>query len=415
MAKGALSGFRLGPILGIGVGGLAIAAIWSLYNTFMPLLLGEFISSRSLRGFIMGLDNALAVLLMPLIGAWSDRLGGPLGKRLPFLIFGMPLAALMFALLPFSAAAIWTLLLADIAFLLSMMSFRAPMVALMPDHVAPPARATANGVITLLGALGGALALLALAPLYDEVRWLPFAGAGLILLLSLVAILRTAERWPTHVEQGAASEETPFVTSLIGRLRRIFSRESLGGGLVLCSLFAFFFGYSALEAQFSTFATESLGVSAGRAGSLLGLTLATFMLTALPAGLLASRIGEFRVMTMGALPLALVAISLALVDDPRAAPYLLALAGVFWALIVVPAYPLVVSLGGAASTGFLTGAYYLFGSGAAIVGPGLAGALMDLFGNRALFIAVAVAVAAGAVVLNSARPLVRAATAAPGE
>lgn len=398
---------RLPYVVGIGMGGLALAAIWSLYNAFMPLLLADFVASRSLRGFIMGLDNALAVLLIPIVGAWSDRVESPWGKRLPFLFIGMPLAALLFALLPLASGALWTLLLVDVAFLLAMMIYRAPLAALMPDHVPVERRSGANGTLTFMGALGGAFALLALAPSFDRHQWMPFAGAALLLLVSLVVIWRTTDRHPKHVESGAAADEAPLLSSYADGLRSLFRRENLGGGLVLCALFAFFLGFSALEAQFSTFATEQLGVSPGASGTLLGLTLAAFLAMALPAGALAQRFGEFRVMTFGAVPLTIVAALMGVVDRPAAIPYLLALAGVFWSLIVVPAYPLVVSLAGSERTGFLTGIYFLFGSGAAIIGPGAIGGLMDLFGNRALFIAIACAVALGAAILTAARGLVR--------
>lgn len=62
----------------------------------MPLILGQHIERTSIIGAIMGLDNLLAVLLIPFIGAWSDKVRTKYGKRLPFLIVGMPLAALFF-------------------------------------------------------------------------------------------------------------------------------------------------------------------------------------------------------------------------------------------------------------------------------------------------------------------------------
>lgn len=69
-------------VLGLAAGSLALAATWALYNVHMPLLLGAFIESRALRGAIMGLDNVLALLLIPIIGAWSDRVEGRWGRRL---------------------------------------------------------------------------------------------------------------------------------------------------------------------------------------------------------------------------------------------------------------------------------------------------------------------------------------------
>ena len=140
----------------------------------MPLLLGEFIESRGLRGAIMGLDNALALLLIPVIGTWSDRVNTPLGSRLPFIVVALPLAAVFLALLPVAGTTLSLLIAADIVFLLAMTVLRAPIISLMPDHVAPPRRSAANGLINLMGGIGGLMAFFVLAPLWDLNQIYPF-------------------------------------------------------------------------------------------------------------------------------------------------------------------------------------------------------------------------------------------------
>jgi len=92
----------------------------------------------------------MAVLLIPFVGAWSDRVNTPLGQRLPFIVLGIPTAAVFFALLPFAAGQLWTLLAVDIVFLLAMTLYRAPVIALMPDHTPVNKRSAANGIINLL-------------------------------------------------------------------------------------------------------------------------------------------------------------------------------------------------------------------------------------------------------------------------
>ena len=126
------------------------------------------------------------------------------------------------------------------------------------------------------------------------------------------------------------------------------------------------------------------------------------MAFALPAGFVGRRWGELRAMRGGALLLAA-----ALVATPFLPPAWLvagmALAGVGWALVLVPGYPLVANQGDRDRVGFFTGLYYLFGSGAAILAPGTAGALMDALGNAALFATAAAALGVGVVVLSWAR------------
>jgi maltose/moltooligosaccharide transporter len=361
--------FPVARLIGIGTGGLALAAIWGTYNVFMPLLLGGFVESRALRGAIMGLDNVVAILLIPVVGAWSDRVDGRWGRRLPFLLAGVPLAALTFAGLPWAASALWTLLALDVVFLLSITLYRAPLVALLPDHVAPEHRAAGNGIITLMGALGGVVALLLIAPTFDVARWWPFAAAALLALVSLAVVVVSAQRHPAFVQHGAVQDDAPVLRGLLRDVRELAGAAHRGPAWLLLGLFFCFFGFAAVEAQFSVLATETLGFTGGQAGRLLGTASAAFVLLALPAGLAGRRFGELRTMRGGALLLAAALVVATAAPAPLLAACL-ALAGAGWAFVLVPAYPLVADQGGRDRVGFYTGLYYLFGSGAAIVAPG---------------------------------------------
>jgi MFS family permease len=387
--------------LGIASGSLALAAIWALYNVFMPLLLAGFLESRAARGAVMGLDNVVAVLLIPVVGAWSDRVRGRWGRRLPFLLVGVPLAALTFAGLPWAATALWSLIALDVAFLLAITLYRAPLVALMPDHVAPDARSVANGAITLMGAVGGVLALVALAPLAEATLGLPFAAAPFavaagLALAALAVVVASSDRHPPFVADGTVADDAPSPRAVWRELRAGDAVVALGALPLLVGLFAAFFGFAAVEAQFSAFATEALAVGAGRAGTLLGTASAAFVLVAFPAGAWARRVGERAAMRLGALVLVLALPVAGLLPDGMALSLALVVFGAGWALVVVPAYPLVADLGGRDRVGLLTGLYYLVGSGAAIVAPGVAGLAMDAFGDRALFAVAALAFAAAA-------------------
>lgn len=396
-------GLTTARLLGLGAGSLGLATTWALYNTFMPLLLSQFIASSGWRGVVMGVDNVLALVLMPIIGAWSDRLEGPLGKRLPFLLVGMPLTGLLFAVLPLADATLVVLLTVDIVFLLAITVFRAPLVALMPDHVPPERRSAANGIITLMGAAGGAIGLLLLAPLFDQATWVPFAASGAIVLVSMAFVLLASERRPHYVEEGAIQEEAPVLGGLLADLRELVARQRGGAGMLLLAVFACFFGYSALEAQYSTFATQTLGLTGGGAGAAIGAASLAFMAMAVPAGRLTKRFASATVMRLGAVLLAIAALVAGSVADPTSLPLILAVGGAGWALVLVPAYPLVVNQGGPSQIGFYTGMYYLFGSAASIAGPAVVGGLMDAFGNRALFIVLALSMLVGAALVSVAK------------
>ena len=64
------------------------------YNAFVPIFLAnKFHLAPAFIGFFMTLDNIAALFIQPPVGAWSDRLRTPMGRRLPFILIGAPITA----------------------------------------------------------------------------------------------------------------------------------------------------------------------------------------------------------------------------------------------------------------------------------------------------------------------------------
>ena len=85
----------------IGFGFMANILAWSLYNSFVPLMLEErYIASTTIIGFIMTIDNIFGVIFQPLVGQLSDRTHTRIGRRMPYILFGVPVCALFFILIP---------------------------------------------------------------------------------------------------------------------------------------------------------------------------------------------------------------------------------------------------------------------------------------------------------------------------
>jgi Na+/melibiose symporter-like transporter len=127
----------------IGFAFLSICSFWQLYNSVIPLILtNTFKMDETLSGVIMAADNVLALFLLPLFGMLSDRCKSPLGRRMPFIVFGTLISVALMLFLPlldnsyFAAPAMWK----EIAFiavllclLVAMGTYRSPAIALMPD------------------------------------------------------------------------------------------------------------------------------------------------------------------------------------------------------------------------------------------------------------------------------------------
>ena len=88
--------FNYGKIFLLGFGFFGVSVIWTVYNAFVPLFLAnKFSLSPFLIGFFMTLDNIAALFIQPPVGAWSDRLRTPIGRRMPFILIGAPIGARM--------------------------------------------------------------------------------------------------------------------------------------------------------------------------------------------------------------------------------------------------------------------------------------------------------------------------------
>ena len=144
----------------LGFGFFGVSVIWAIYNAFVPIFLRQrFNLEPNVIGFIMTLDNIAALFIQPYVGALSDKLRTPIGRRMPFILVGAPIAAVAFALVP--AAQALPLFIASIgAMLLAMAVFRTPVIALMPDVTPSQFRSQANGVINFMGGIGSIIAFL---------------------------------------------------------------------------------------------------------------------------------------------------------------------------------------------------------------------------------------------------------------
>ena len=86
----------------VGFAFFLISAFWQAYDATIPVILtNKFGMSQTWSGVIMALDNILAVFMLPLFGALSDRCTTRFGKRTPFITIGTIVAAVAILCLSF--------------------------------------------------------------------------------------------------------------------------------------------------------------------------------------------------------------------------------------------------------------------------------------------------------------------------
>jgi maltose/moltooligosaccharide transporter len=382
--------FNYGKIFLLGFGFFGTSVIWSVYNAFVPIFLAnKFGLSAGLIGFFMTLDNIAALFIQPPVGAWSDRLRTPIGRRMPFILIGAPISAVAFGFIPI--AAILPLFVACTSTLLLSMAFwRTPVVALMPDVAPSQFRSQANGIINFMGGVGAIIAFLAGSSLYKLNPAFPFwMGSGLVILAAVLVFLLIKE--PTSYEE---SEKEP---SMFESLREVISDNDKSAIRLFGAIFFWFIGYNAIEAFFTLYSVNQLGLEAADGASLLGHLSLFFVLFALVSGFIGGKIGRRVTISTGIVILgALLGVMFVLPPDMLAAPLaklpvlgmvrvislFLMGAGIAWALININSLPMVVDLVEDARIGTYTGLYYLFSTLAAIAGPNVNGWVIQLTGDN---------------------------------
>ena len=392
--------FNYGKIFVLGFGFFGVSVIWGVYNAFVPIFLAnKFNLAPAFIGFFMTLDNIAALFIQPPVGAWSDRLRTPIGRRLPFILVGAPITALAFGLIPM-ASVLPLFVACTSTLLLSAALWRTPVVALMPDITPSKNRSQANGIINFMGGIGTIIALQTGGMLYKISPSFPFwLGSVLVVVSALIVFLFVKE--PKEYEEN--DEKQP---SMIESLREVLNDKDKSGARILFAIFFWFLGYSAVETFFTLYAQKHLGINAGDGATLLSVFPLFFVLFAIPSGFIAARIGRRVAISIGlivvAVVLALLYIlpattllgpvsPLPLVGIPltEGGPRMLTIAGVLlifggigWAFVNINSLPMVVELTSAARIGTFTGLYYLFSTLSAIIGPNVNGWAIQLTGNN---------------------------------
>ena len=406
--------FSYGRTLLLGFGFLGISIIWPIFNQYIPLflqagnpeferqLLAEgraipdivgFGLAPSLALFIMTWDNIINMFVQPWVGAKSDQTWNRFGRRKPWILLGAPIALLGFVFIPVAQS-----VLALAAFILitnfGMALFRSPTVAWLGDLFEPNDRSKANGVINLMGGVGGLLAYFGGGMLFNSFgRVAPFAAGAVAMTIALVVVWLFIKE-PEQIKTEAREESR----SVLDNLRVVFDNPDKSGLYVLLGILFWFMAFNALETGLSSFAVFTLGMQAGTASIYTGLVTITFILFAVPAGHLGTRFGRGPVIRLGLVGLSILSLlGSFFIQSTLTYAVFLILVGSFWAMVNVNGLPLVYDHGDEKRIGAFTGLYYLSSQFAAVLGPTLGGILVDALGDQYrwlwLFAAVFMAVA----------------------
>ena len=396
----------------VGLAFLSICAFWQMYDSIVPLILTRtFHLNETFSGAIMAADNVLALFLLPIFGGISDRTDTRLGKRMPFILFGTGCAIVLLNILPLldngyaadpSTFKLVSFVIVLGLLLIAMGTYRSPAVALMPDVTPKPLRSKGNAIINLMGAVGGILYLAVAAVMYPNSKVQGLAHVNyqpLFLVVSAIMFVAVGVRFLTikepkltaenrelekqHPEWNLAQDDGSGNQVLPAPVKRSL-------GFLLASIALWFAGYNGVTTWFTTYISVVMGQGLGGASTCLLVATAGAIVSYIPIGALASKIGRKKTIMGGIILLAacfLLGFVLTTVySSINAVMFVVfALVGLAWAAINVNSLPMVVEMCKGSDIGKFTGYYYTASMSAQIITPILAGTLMRHISYQILF------------------------------
>lgn len=388
----------------VGFAFLSICAFWQMYDTIIPLILRDtYHMGDGPAGIIMSLDNIVALFLLPLFGALSDKVG----RRIPFIVAGTFTAFVLMMLIPVldNTYGVWAPVTSLILFiavlgllLVTMGSYRSPAVALMPDVTPKPLRSKGNAIINLMGAVGGAFTLVVMKFLVSggangrsNYLYLFLAVGVLMVLAALTVQFFVPERKLVQemkdINYGVSEDEDQGKAVEVDGKQKLPPEVLKSLILILATITLWFMGYNAVTTAFSKYATKMWASGLNHVSNCLLVATACAIISYLPIGFLASRIGRKKTIVIG-LVVALACFIYGAIGARTFSPALyvmFAAVGFAQAAVTVNTFPMVWEISRFGNVGKYTGFYYTCSMAAQVVTPIVSGYLLQYVGYDTLF------------------------------
>ena len=405
----------------IGFAFFGILLLWQVYDSWCPTFLTELFKTafphiqnaeevQYLVGIIMALDNLAALIMLPIFGALSDKTKSPIGKRMPYILVGTFVCAVAFPFIPVffhynNIVGVISMMLIVVIF---MMMYRNPAVSLMPDLTPKPLRSKANGIINIMGYIGGAFATVVgiffvLSDYLDIdgvggwashniwVIEIPFLMASVLMIASCLVLFFTIKENKIAKEVEAdmkLGEEMSELKEKVVDDKPLTKANKVMLILILVAVFLWFMADNGIATFMGNYTIYYLGAKSssnmintivGGVGSVIGFAV---------GGIIAGKLGR-KWTIIGGLSLTLIAYLIWAIfnftldhfaqgsgEFPLFLYFIWFFKGFGMSLVHVNSYPMVVELCNSKKIGRYTGYYYAASMAAQTITPIALGALM---------------------------------------
>ena len=357
-------------------------------------------------GVIMTFDNIFGVIFQPTFGKLSDRCRSKMGKRRPFIVYGAPVSAALFALIPWVAikSTLSMTMLFIILFVFSMSLWRAPAVALMPALTPPELRSEGNAIINLMGGVGSVIGMVAgtiVVAVYTAVTSTAvtaeneqftsfpyvFLIGAIVMVIGMVVIRLFVHEPSSKLEAVGENNRAADEKAAKKAEKEARKAEKLSKGerksliFMLGGLFFLFCGTNAITTFFALFAAEVLGKSTSEATIMTTLFAVCSAVAAIPAGKMGKKLGRKKTILIGLVAFMFVFLLYVVTRSMAFIWVALIIGGFANMLITVNTLPLVLEIGGIDKVGTFTGYYYTATFSAQIASPIVYGVVRMLSGT----------------------------------
>ena len=404
-------GYSTGQLVIASLGFGAVMVFWTIYNSFVPLILDEKLSNlgsivlsatvvSTLTGFIMTIDNFFGLVFQPIFGRKSDRMRSRYGKRMPYLLVGVPVCAVLFVLIPLMGriqgiAGVLAMMVVIICFNFIMSTWRAPCVAIMPDIVPAEYQSDGNAIVNMVAAVATIIATMAATILgamgfkqaISEGDYLSVFVFGALVCVLFLTIILFFVKWPDNRKEQLARTAAALEKKESLRHLNLPSDVKKSMFIMMLALFCISGSSDGFGTYFTLYATKLMDMEAATAT--LVRTVATLggVLLAVPAGIMGRRLGRKKSITIGLLVVAACHGLMFLIPFTGITSAVLPLTvlnfvyAMGFILININTLPIMLAIGGKKRFGAFTGYYYTATFTAAVVCPTLIGFLVGITGT----------------------------------
>lgn len=373
----------------IGFAFMSILAFWQFYDQVVPYMLENTFGLETFAAnAIMSIDNVLAIFMLPLFGALSDKTRSKLGKRTPYILVGTVLAVILMMFLSFFQQKVMFggFFVTLVLLLVVMATYRTPAVAYMPDVTPKPLRSKGNAIINLVGYIGGIFATGVMMVLlkdtdpseevrYEQSAFMPvFIIISAFILISVLIMVFTVKENRVVAKANIQHDEGETVRKN-GKMQPAVFKSLV---LILISVFLWFMAYNAVTTAFSRYCANVWKADLSVSSGYLMVATISAIVSFVPLGFLSSRMGRKKSVLLGIVLMTVCYLIAVFVRHQTPLMYVIfGLVGIGWASINVNSFPMVVEMSSGSDIGKYTGYYYTFSMAAQITTPLLSGLLID--------------------------------------